>query len=256
MYTSKIRRVVAALTLLLSSVAFAQQPMKPLTNADVVTLIKGQMPEDVVVSLIQQSHTNFDTSPQALIELKNQGATPKVLDAMLRASKSPAPTSANDAETIPQGVVLIHDSERRQMNQAAANLRVTTGGINPLGKARGKKAFAGKQSPLRFSDRSPTFEVPLYGDVYPSDHIALVKFSVKSDRREIEIGSFGAFSGSKSGFNKDDVVPITIDEIKPNAAGPAYYKLYRIKVVNPLAPGEYALVHDRSFYDFGVDAIK
>jgi hypothetical protein len=58
---------------------------KPLTNADVVSMVKAGLAESTIALAIQKSATDFDTSPQELISLKNQGVPQKVLDAMLTA---------------------------------------------------------------------------------------------------------------------------------------------------------------------------
>ena len=56
---------------------------KPLTNADVVGMVKAGLEESTIVLAIQRGATGFDTAPQTLISLKNQGVPKKVLDAML-----------------------------------------------------------------------------------------------------------------------------------------------------------------------------
>ncbi len=60
-------------------------PEKPLTNADVVSLIKLQLGDDIVVAKIQQAPTEaLDVSTDALIKLKGEGASKAVLDAMIK----------------------------------------------------------------------------------------------------------------------------------------------------------------------------
>jgi hypothetical protein len=54
-----------------------------LTNADVVRMVHAGLPESIIVREIQMSRTNFVTSAAALIELKNQGASERVLGAVL-----------------------------------------------------------------------------------------------------------------------------------------------------------------------------
>jgi len=54
-----------------------------LTNADVLSMAKSGIGEQTIVLAIQQGPTRFDTSPQALIELKNAGLPDRVLSAML-----------------------------------------------------------------------------------------------------------------------------------------------------------------------------
>jgi hypothetical protein len=63
----------------------AQENKQPLTNQDIVLMIKAELAENLIVLAIQSSPSQFDTSPKALIELKTNGATTRVLEAMLRA---------------------------------------------------------------------------------------------------------------------------------------------------------------------------
>ena len=46
-----------------------------MTNADVINMVKAGLTENTIVLDIQLSPTAFDTSPNALIELKNQGVS-------------------------------------------------------------------------------------------------------------------------------------------------------------------------------------
>jgi hypothetical protein len=65
---------------------------KPLTNDDVINMVKAGLAENTIVLAIQHSSTVFDTSPQALISLHAQGVPQTVLDAMLTAgSQKPTP---------------------------------------------------------------------------------------------------------------------------------------------------------------------
>ena len=79
-----------ASTLLLSMSGVAQQGKKPLTNEDIIKMVKAGLPENTVILAIQKSSNKFDTSPDALITLKNAGVTQKVLDAILQAEASPS----------------------------------------------------------------------------------------------------------------------------------------------------------------------
>lgn len=54
-----------------------------LTNADVVRMVKAGVPESIILREIQMSRTDFGTSADALIKLKNQGASERVLGAVL-----------------------------------------------------------------------------------------------------------------------------------------------------------------------------
>ncbi len=82
-----IRPVLCFLLVLSSAVPSTSQQMKKvLTNADVVKLEKAKMADDTIIRAIQHSKTNFDTSPDALIALKNAGVDESVIVAMLDSS--------------------------------------------------------------------------------------------------------------------------------------------------------------------------
>lgn len=72
----------ASIALILCSSAMAQ-PGKPLTNDDVLTMVKKKMPESVIVSAIKGSAGNYDTSTGELIRLNAAGVTEGELNAML-----------------------------------------------------------------------------------------------------------------------------------------------------------------------------
>jgi hypothetical protein len=79
----------------------AAQP-KRLVNADVVKMVKAGLAEDTIVLAIQNKPSSFETSPEELIRLKQQGVTQVVLNAMLNASKSAAAQPAPSAPPPPQ----------------------------------------------------------------------------------------------------------------------------------------------------------
>jgi len=64
----------------------SQAPVeKALTNADVISLVKLQLGDDLVVAKIQQAPVEaLDVSTDALIKLKSEGVSKAVLDAMIK----------------------------------------------------------------------------------------------------------------------------------------------------------------------------
>src|SRR3982074_1878165 len=82
----KIRGILRLLALNTCAVigAFAQT-QKPLTNADIVNMTKQGFDATFIVKDIHSSSTDFDTSPQALIDLKNADVNKSVMEAMLSA---------------------------------------------------------------------------------------------------------------------------------------------------------------------------
>lgn len=68
---------------------------KPMANADIINMVKAGLTENTIVLDIQLSPTAFDTSPNALIELKSQGVSQGILDVMLTAGgEKPASPAA------------------------------------------------------------------------------------------------------------------------------------------------------------------
>ena len=58
---------------------------KPLTNEDVVALVKAELGDDLVIGKIRQAPREaLDVSTDALVRLKKQGISKTVLDAMLK----------------------------------------------------------------------------------------------------------------------------------------------------------------------------
>jgi hypothetical protein len=84
-----IRCITLWLTLvaLLSATTFAQEVSQTLTNADVLKMASSGISEQTIVIAIERGPTKFDTSPQALIDLKKEGIPDAVLNSMLRAGE-------------------------------------------------------------------------------------------------------------------------------------------------------------------------
>jgi hypothetical protein len=59
---------------------------KPLTNDDVVTLTKAGLEENTIITAIQAQDSSFDISAQALLKLKQDGVTTKILSAIVTAA--------------------------------------------------------------------------------------------------------------------------------------------------------------------------
>jgi len=61
-------------------------PERLLTNKDIIQLVKAGLSEDIIVSLIRKSATRFDLTPEALIELKQEGVGDLIIKAMIESS--------------------------------------------------------------------------------------------------------------------------------------------------------------------------
>lgn len=118
------------------AVAHAQSKSAPLKNQTVVAMVKGGLPESVIVGTIHSSATQFDVSPAAQAELKKAGVSQKVIEAMLaaegRKQAAAAPTrtvgvsaTGKPATTVlpPQPyVLLVQDKAKSPLSAAQAQI--------------------------------------------------------------------------------------------------------------------------------------
>jgi hypothetical protein len=74
-------------------------------NADIAKLLDAGVSEQVILQTIAVSQPNFDLSPDALIALKNKGATPAVLSAMLSTAEGASATTPSADATAPSADV-------------------------------------------------------------------------------------------------------------------------------------------------------
>ncbi len=65
---------------------YAQEAQRPLTNADIINMVKSKLPESVIVQAIQSNPGHYDTSAIALVSLRKSGLTEKELNAMIATS--------------------------------------------------------------------------------------------------------------------------------------------------------------------------
>jgi hypothetical protein len=82
---------LACLLLLLCAALFAQET---LTNDSVIKLLKAGLSEELIVTTINSSPGNYDTSVNSLIALKKAGAGDKVLSAMILKTSGATPAAA------------------------------------------------------------------------------------------------------------------------------------------------------------------
>jgi hypothetical protein len=81
---------------------------QPLTNENVVTLAKAGFDELFILQLIRSSRTNFDTSVQGLVSLKQAGVSEELI--RLMAMPSPAATESPKTPAKKHGFLFKHPS--------------------------------------------------------------------------------------------------------------------------------------------------
>lgn len=90
------------------SATVAQETGNPLTNQDVLDMVKSGLQDSTVLAAIQTNPTNFEVSAAALIKLNKAGVSQKILDTMLAAESSkrnpPATPTPAASATMPSPI--------------------------------------------------------------------------------------------------------------------------------------------------------
>lgn len=213
----------------------AEAAPSPVTNAEILEMLKAGFAEETILKSIQLSETRFDTSVAALVELKNAGASEKVVQAMLapKAAKAEEKPAAPKNPLVPDdvGIFYIKDAQLVDMRPELVGWR--SGGVGKallLGtKGHINGALKGPQSqnivatPVEFIIRCPEqLEIEEY---------QLLRLDVKPDRREFRALT-GGFMHSSSGLDKN-AVQFKFEKIAP--------RVYRVTLGN-LPKGEYGFL--------------
>ena len=251
---------------------------KPLTNADVVKMVRAELPESTIVIAIQNSPTAFDSAPESLIDLKTSGVGTKVIEEMLaprgrslqapaapvsQAAPAPAPAlAAAPAPVMPGGFASLWGTKQTRIE--ADRVFLLEGGktielkfTKPNTRTRmlyARQTFAvlaGTSSRTRTSERTPAFEMIFPNNVEPTSVVALAMLGVRGNgTREILISS--GWISMTDGLPGDRNIKLTYEKKADQSAAPEGYEIYQVRPEQPLKPGEYAfMVSKPSAGDFG-----
>jgi hypothetical protein len=248
-----------------------------LNNANVIELVKIGLGDEAVVAKIKASAAQFDTSTSALIALKQAGASSSVIAAMIEAANG-ANVSANAQMSSdssdpkvphPSGIYLLADwlpEPKMMVIDATTSNQTKTGGFLGYALTAGIASMSFKTVVPRPNARvvtqrtRPTFYFYfdqagrslsngggsafwVAGAVTSPNEFSLVRFDVKSDRREAKVGKFN-IGGAKAGVMDKDRIPFTYTTIAPG--------VYEVKPDNELAGGEYGFIYSASTGGGGV----
>jgi hypothetical protein len=147
----------------------------PMSNQDVIRLVKAKVSEDLIAAKIRQSKTRFDVSVDGLVALKEAGVSDNVIAVMMNptapaappavpagaaASSSPATKPANPASNASKEVVATETKAVKGspaarpvvVNSAPANYGVyiwSDGELKPLGRVQTKVQISKFRSLLK-----------------------------------------------------------------------------------------------------------
>lgn len=134
---SQLGTALVLAVLLLSGSSLEQ--LKPLTNADIVRMVKAGLAAEIIVASIGSSDQKFDVSPDALIALKRDGVPDSVVHAMVARPQPAAPgTQAPGAHPSSLGPTLPTSGTGLDVSlfdgSTRVQLRVATQGVRTAGK--------------------------------------------------------------------------------------------------------------------------
>jgi hypothetical protein len=253
---------LATLAVVLATAAVLAQQTKPIENSDIVKMLKAGLGERVIVATIEQAPaTAFDTSPDALANLKRVGVPETVLVTMIGARKAPVADSPAEpltlrtpsaASRLPSGIYVELKTPNGRPNRipleptTITRVRTRGGGarvFNPFATVETVAEVRGARAALRIPDPQPTFYFYFrdQGSLDPGPFVgwlaaasspnefALIEMYRESDRRELIIGKGKLFSHSQ-GIESENTVPMKVER---------------------LSPGEYRVTPDETFRQSG-----
>ena len=246
----------------------APQP-KVLTNSDIINMVKAGLAESTITLAIEQGQCKFDTSPNELVNLKNQGVSPAVLEAMLRAEKyeppspsivssAPSKEGISDFKTLAEGAYYKDAKGWTKLQQ----LSLSGGGATHVAKMAVPGltphmvwTFRGAEAPVQITEGKPVFYVkqsPYMANVAGRSErdIVIVRFDKKKGHRELQMTSGASVFTFKSGFSKEKTPDITVTRVSESVIS--------VTPNQDLLPGEYLLTYGLGFggYDFGITGRK
>jgi len=236
-----------------------------LTNQSVITLVSAGLGPDTIVAKIEASRGTYDTSTNALIDLKRANVPDAVIAAMVNRSKSPVTANANLDNTSPDplaphspGVYLLDPRGAGQMRRIDPTVSNQTKTSNILGyaftyglsSAKIKTVIPNANARVQAIGGHPTFYFFFnqsstlasltdfssgfsVGASSPSE-FSLIRLQRKGDHREAVVGSLG-FASAKSGISDKARVDFSYDDVAPG--------VFRVTPSTDLLPGEYGFVY-------------
>jgi hypothetical protein len=246
-----LKRVVSLL-IAISVCALSQSALaieKPLTNDDVVAMIKAGLGDDLVIAKINSARElNLDVAPETLIKLKKEGVSKAVLDAMIRSSSgggSPAGSSGrgDSRGQLKTGVRLVTGERTYDLMSIAGAESSTFAYVTMLLWNN----YPGMHAEVRTKDRDSY--ILLQSDKSPTGRYYIVRLdsNKRTSDRSLKMGRDGLFSTRSMG-HPDDTWTIPFDVTQEREG------LWRLKPKVSLKQDEYGLwMGTGELYDFGVD---
>lgn len=231
----------------------SSQDGEVVTNKKILELVKVKMGDQLIIDLIGQSKTNFDTSVEAILQLKKAGVSDAVIQAMMaRGGSKPIPSSESggvssgtgDSSVPPSdlptemGVYVKKNGSWVEVLPEVVNWK-TGGVIKNLGTLGViKKDINGRIENPHSRNR---FKTPMEFLIIAPEGAAITEYQFlrlreKKDAREFRTVTGGVFN--QSGGAKRDLFPFEGKKIAPRTFTVSF---------STLPPGEYGFLPPGAF---------
>jgi hypothetical protein len=267
--------LACAAALLFATVASAEV----MDNATVLNLAKAGLSEQVIIDKINSEPCGYDVSTDGIIALKRAGLSEGVISAMVRRCATLAGVkgvAGDDFSPNPKvrhspGIYVMQSwsptSGLQKLRPSKSSGVRTSGNGSILFPLVAKLTLTGTESHIPVMAPAPVF----YFYFNPSDttvsdfgqensvaaqspsEFTLVRFHLKGDTRELDMGKMSAYGGSIMSYRKG-INPKSALKVDTEEQGNGIFK---VTVPQPLESGEYAFVFSGAngtarIYDFSV----
>ena len=259
--------LLGAILIFYSFILFAQNEV--LTNQSIIDMLELGFSNDIIVTKINTSKNNFDTSIQALKELKEKGVSNDIIVAMMQKNNN---TEKQMKKTSRSGIYFKVGNELKKIHPTAfSGTKTNTLGTAltyGIANAKIKSTMNGKHSNNVIDTNIPSFYF-YFDDKEQNSFVVsnwwftvasspneflLSKLTIKKNRRELETGKVNIYAGNSIGVDEDNTIGFEIETIND----------YEFKVTPsvPLLPGEYCFFYrgtvpqggynNQSVFDFSI----
>ncbi|MGA2372253.1 MAG: hypothetical protein ACLPPV_17920 [Candidatus Korobacteraceae bacterium] len=243
--------------------AAMQSDSTVLTNQSVIEMVQDKLPEEVIVTKIQTSKTNFDVSTNGLVALNKAGVPTSVIKAMITSTGNAASGSAAATAKTgdPNDPLVDHDAGiyiyyktsggKRQLVELEPTVYTQgkSGGVFKsamtygIAKVKWKAVVRGPHAAIATTDPDAVFyfyfEEKGAGLSHSSfststpNEFTLLRFDVKKEERETIVMQANVF-GSESGSQDNATIQFTFSKLRPG--------VYKVTPNAPMHPGEYCFL--------------
>jgi len=189
----------------LSSYVSAQTNLEVLTNQSVIALFKAGLDKSTILATVNNANSKYDVSTAAIINLKKQGVSTEIINAMIARSSGVTNGTVQKSGTQASELSIVNHpyfkvgGKLQPLEKAVAGLKTKKkvlgyGGVSFQYEIEGIKAIVRVPQ-----NDSVSFLINTAGTTLPE--LVLYKLKVEKDKRTAVGVEYKTFGGMKSGSN-------------------------------------------------------